>query len=102
MYGVLLEKDILKCVLKKQKKYVEFMFWRCYLYNKKGPFHIQRLETITEKKIIQEDLDRLNKECEAQAKKDQELETVIKHMGLKNPKGKKPIQKFIKKINKMN
>ena len=35
---------------------IEFMFWGCFSYNKKGPFHIWRNETAKEKKECVEDL----------------------------------------------
>ena len=32
------------------------MWWSCFSYNKKGPFHIWEEETLAEKKACQEDL----------------------------------------------
>jgi hypothetical protein len=36
------------------------MFWGCFSYDKKGPFHIWKIEIKKEKKIVQKELDAIN------------------------------------------
>lgn len=50
------------------KGYSEFMFWGCFSYNFKGPYHCWTKETATERKKAQKELDRLNNEREADCK----------------------------------
>ena len=47
---------------------MKFMFWGCFSYDKKGPYHIWRTETAKEKKTCAEDLAAINKALEPECK----------------------------------
>ena len=42
------------------KGFSEFMWWSCFSYDKKGPYHIWEDETPAEKKAMKKDLDAWN------------------------------------------
>jgi hypothetical protein len=44
------------------------MFWGCFTYNKKGPYHIWKDETVAEKKEATEFIQKWNEEHEAEHK----------------------------------
>ena len=76
---------------------MEFMFWECFSYNKKGPCHVWKDETAAEKKECTDNIAAINKVLEPEARLAWKLETVIQQMGLCNPPGKKPVWKFTAK-----
>ena len=68
------------------------MFWDCFSYNKKGPFHIWKAETAAQKKAIETDLKAQNILLEPEYKRLWELETVIQCIKLsRKPRGRKPV-----------
>lgn len=79
------------------KGYSEFMFWACFSYDKKGPCHVWKPETVAEKKAATIEIARLNEEAEPAMKMEWELATGIKRLNLrqKTP-GKQPVWKFDK------
>lgn len=77
------------------------MFWGCYSYDKKGPFHIWRPETKKEKEQSQKEIDRLNEVLKPAAKEAWELETVMANMKLRSKGGRKAKWKWIKKHGKI-
>ncbi len=80
---------------------MEFMFWGCFSYDKKGPYHIWRTETAKEKKACAEDLAAINKALEPECKLAWEMETGIRRLGLRNLPGKKPEWHFTAKTGKV-
>ena len=60
------------------------MFWECYSYDKKSSFHIWKSETAKEKKLIEEELNILNKRLESETKLNWELKTDLRRMKLRN------------------
>ncbi len=68
------------------KGFSEFMFWGCFTSDKKGPCHIWRPETMTEKKAAAEVLESREIEARFQWK----LETGVWLMGLRHKPGLKP------------
>ena len=89
------------CVRRRYVKAMEFMFWGCFSYDKKGPYHIWKAETAAEKKACKADLDRMNALLEPEAKEAWELETYMRRMGLRNKPGKKPEWKFTAETGKI-
>ena len=79
----------------------EFMFWRCFTYDKKGPMHIWKQETAAEKRAAAVELEKLNKSLEAEAKLQWELTTGMRRTGLRNKSGKRPEWKFTKNTGKL-
>ena len=69
---------------------IEFMFWGCFSYDKKGLYYIWKAETAKEKEECAETLRKANEALEPEAKKAWELETGIRRLGLRNLPGKKP------------
>ena len=39
----------------------EFMFWGCFSFDKKGPYHIWKTETAKEKKAAKKEINKINK-----------------------------------------
>ncbi len=73
------------------------MFWGSFTYDKKGPCHVWKPETVKEKKTVKEELDRLNAELKPKVKRKWELETSMKRLNLKRKtEEKKPVWKFTK------
>jgi len=65
------DEKVLKLTIRERwKGYSEFMFWACFSYREKGPCHVWRAETPSERIAAQEALDTLNAQNEplAQAK----------------------------------
>jgi hypothetical protein len=69
---------------------MEFMFWGCFSYDKKGPCHIWKRETAQEKKKATEILNKINKELEPELRIQWELETGIRRLALRGVPGPKP------------
>jgi hypothetical protein len=68
------------------------MFWGCFSYYKKGPFHIWKQETTAQKKAAEADLQARNKAIEAQNRENWELETAMRQVNItRNLRGKKPV-----------
>ena len=77
------------------------MFQGCFLYNKKGPCHIQQLETAIEWKKAQAIINKLNKELKPYIQEEWELNTGTRRMGLRNRPGLKPKWKFTEVTGKL-
>lgn len=81
----------------RQKGHSEFMFWGCFSYDKKGPFHIQKAKTVSQKKAAEVDLDAQNALIEEKNKAAWELETRMRRINLtQNHSGRKPVWKYTK------
>ena len=50
------------CIRERWKGSLEFMFWGCFSYDQKGPFHYWALETAAEKKAVEEAIIKINTE----------------------------------------
>ena len=85
------------CIRARQKGYSEFIFQGSVCQYKKGPYHTQQLETITKKKNAKKDLNEINQLLKPAAREQQELETGMRRLRLRNMLGKKLEQKFTKK-----
>lgn len=48
--------------------YTEFMFWGCFSYDYKGPYHCWKSETAKEKKSAEDQIKDLNKMLEPSAR----------------------------------
>ena len=58
------------------------MFQGAFIYNRKGPYYIQALETDKERSIATIELIKINTKIEATAKEEQELAIAIRRIGL--------------------
>ena len=83
------ERDDKTCSRARWKGYSDFMFWGCFSYDYKGPCHIWKAETATEKKESVTAINKLNKEREPEAKAAWELSTNLRRVRLDRP-GKTP------------
>ena len=63
-------------------KYLEFMFWGLFLWYRKGPCHIWKKETATEKKASEKELKDPNALREPDAKEEWEINTAMKRAKL--------------------
>ena len=83
-----LEKTVIR---ERWKGYTEFMFWGCFSYDRKGPCHIWKQQTVAQKKKDDLDLAEVNTLLEPIAKAEWELSTGVRRINLRrNPGGKKP------------
>jgi Transposase len=90
------------CIRRRWKNCSEFMFWGCFSWDKKGPYHIWKKETAQERKQADEELLQLNIALEPQFKTEWELNNGMRRMNLRRrPAGKKPIWRFTKKTGKL-
>ncbi|VTT77872.1 unnamed protein product, partial [Fusarium fujikuroi] len=80
---------------------IEFIFWGCFSYNKKGPYYYWVLETKKEKADSILILEELNCELEPKKKEEWELLTAMRKVGLRNLLGKKPAWKWNEKTGKL-
>lgn len=80
---------------------MEFIFWGCFLYDKKGPCYVWKKELAAEKRECEADLAKINVALEPEAKMQWELETGIRRMGLRNPGGLRPKWKFTAETGKI-
>ena len=67
------ERDHLDCIVYRYKGFKEFMWWSCFSYDRKGPYHIWETQTATEKATMEEDLAQRNKDCFEKHKREWEL-----------------------------
>ena len=77
------------------------MFWGCFSYDKKGPFHIWSKKTAAEKKQPTKELDEINEAIEKDCKLEWELFTGMRRTGLRRKPGKKPVLRFTKDTGKV-
>lgn len=88
-------------IRRRWKKYSEFMWWSCFSYDRKGPYHIWRPETKAEKAAAIREVEALNQQIEPQLRWEWELNTPMQRLGLRNKAGRKPIWKFDEKHGKL-
>lgn len=84
------EAFVKSCIRERWKGFMEFMFWGCFSYDKKGPCHIFGTETAAQKKSANEAIERLNEELEPIMKAQWQLNSGLSRLGLRNKRGKKP------------
>jgi hypothetical protein len=66
------------------------MWWSCFSWDHKGPYHIWRAQTDIERKKDDLELAELNKQLEVTTKAEWELSTALRRINLRrNPGGKK-------------
>ena len=80
---------------------MEFMFWGCFLYDKKGLCYIWKAETAAEKKEYTQKLAAINKALKPEVKLQWELQTGMRRMGLRNLSGVKPQWRFTAETGKV-
>jgi transposase len=74
------------------KGHSEFMFWGCFSYDKKGPFHIWKKETATQKRAAEADLRARNERIETRNREIWELETALRRVHItRNQRGRRPV-----------
>lgn len=67
------------------------MFWGCFSWDSKGPYHIWRTQSIAERKKDDLELAELNEKLKATARAEWELSSGLRRINLRrNPGGKKP------------
>jgi transposase len=89
------------CIRPRWKGYSEFMFWGCFSYDKKGPYHIWKPETKKEKEEADREIKKLNAELEPILREEWELVTPMSRVGLRNKRGRKPVWKWDEKHGKL-
>ena len=75
------------------------MFWGCFSYDKKGPFHIWKKETNRERQAAQVYLDAINASNEPAVKTAWELQTAMRRLNLRRrPAGRIPVSVGVNKV----
>ena len=77
------------------------MFWSCFSYDYKGPYHIWKAESATEKTAAARFIKEVNKHCESIIKAEWKLLTAIHQTGLHNKGGQKPRWHFTEADGKL-
>jgi transposase len=97
------EKFSIDCIRNKFKKSSsgDFMFWGCFLYDKKGPYHIWQDETPAEKKAAEAEIEQWNKEREPAMKEQWEAVNGMRRLRLRMIPGRKPQWRFTAKTGKL-
>lgn len=89
------------CIRPRWKGYSEFMFWGCFSYLRKGPFHIWKPETVAEQKAAEKEIAKLNEELEPTMKARWEIENGMRRLALENLRGRKPKWRWTKENGKL-
>ncbi|EOA86837.1 uncharacterized protein SETTUDRAFT_87293 [Exserohilum turcica Et28A] len=95
------ERVVKSCIRERWKGYSEFMFWGCFLYDKKGPCHIYQLETKAEREDAARRIEQLNAELEPLQREEWELSESMRRTGLRNKRGRKPQWRWTEKTGKL-
>jgi hypothetical protein len=95
------ERVLRSCIRERWKGSSEFMFWAAFSYDKKGPCHCWKPETVKEKEDAEAVLKELNRILEPAMKTQWELTSGVRRLGLRNKPGKKPIWKWNKTNGKL-
>jgi transposase len=89
-------------IRRRWKGFSEFMWWSCFSYDFKGPYHIWRTQTVAERKRDDIKLAELNETLEAAARAEWELSTGLRRINLRrNPGGKKPQWRWNRSTGKL-
>jgi hypothetical protein len=78
------------CIRPRWKGYSEFMFWGSFSYDSKGPGYCWPIETPSEKRKAEADLEEWNAELEPKARAEWELNTPMRRLRLRTMPGKAP------------
>ena len=89
IWRTLKEALVRSCIRERWKDYSEFMFWGCFSYDKKGPYHIWKPETAAERKKADKEIAKLNEELKPLMREEWELCTPMRRHGLRNLPGPK-------------
>jgi hypothetical protein len=95
------ERFLKSCTRERWKGYSDFMWWSCFSWHEKGPYHIWKAETAAEKKAATADLAARNILLEAPAREEWELNNGMRRMALRNLRGAKPKWRFKKEHGKL-
>jgi hypothetical protein len=87
------EKHEKSCKRNRWKGFSEFMWWSCFSWDRKGPYHIWKKETAKEKKAAQQAINARNALHEPDDKLKWEIEVMERRQGLRRP-GRKPTWKY--------
>lgn len=91
------QKNNIHCIRHRWKGAKEFMFWGCFSYDKKGPFHIWKDETAKQKASSINDLKMRNETIEPENRLQWELNTGIRRLRVdKNNPGRSPVWQHTK------
>ena len=81
---------------------MEFMFWGCFTYDRKGPCYIWKPETAKEKIEAEKKIKELNEEMEESCRLAWEVEISLRRLDiLRNKPGRKPKWRFTKDTGKL-
>jgi hypothetical protein len=78
------------------------MFWGCFSWDSKGPYHIWRTQSVAERKKDDLELAELNEKLKATARAEWELSSGLRRINLRrNPGGKKPQWRWNQSTDKL-
>ncbi|NJO32579.1 MAG: hypothetical protein HC869_05015 [Rhodospirillales bacterium] len=70
-------------IRRRWKDFSEFMFWGCFSWNRKGPYHIWQRETAKEREEVEKELEELNTTLESTLRTEWEFSQDIKRTNLR-------------------
>ena len=77
------------------------MFWGAFSWDRKGPCHVWKPETVAERLAAQTEIDDLNAENEPHCKAEWELTTNMARLGLRTKSGRRPTWRFSERTGKL-
>ena len=90
------------CIRRRWKGFKQFMWWSCFSYDEKGPWHIWEDETKKEKEEAEKWLAEENSRIEEECKLAWEIETAMQRLRItRNIRGRKPTWKWNEKNGKL-
>jgi hypothetical protein len=78
------------CVRRRWKGYSDLMVWGCFTYDKKGPLHFFEPESQHQKKLAEQQIERLNEQLEPIYKQEWEVNMRMTRLALRAIGGRKP------------
>jgi transposase len=86
------EKSVIR---ERWKGFMEFMFWGCFTYDRKGPCHVWKRETSQQKKAADKDIANMNAAIEKPLREMWEIEHPLSRVVIRDDNHRGPKPKFI-------
>lgn len=96
------EQFVRSCIRERWRGASEFMFWGCFTYDKKGPFHCWAPESAKDRREAEKKLDDMNRELEPIMKEQWEVTNGMRRLDInRQPPGRRPEWKWCKQTGKL-
>lgn len=96
------EQFMRSCIRERWRGASEFMFWGCFTYDRKGPFHCWSPETPRQKREADRIIEDMNKELEPVMKEQWEITNGVRRINInRQPPGRRPVWKWCRETGKL-